>query len=506
MDIENEDLVKEDASVSFEIKMNYVQDDGRSIAVVPTLYRAVKKDAVLDNIKSTYVTSNTGIDFSQISSDTNGKGVYTIATTMNEEYPISYYRGDVDNNNVLFGGFCWLIVRTTEKGGVKLIYNGEPDSMGVCPSSGSSIQTTSNLDNYEIVPVGGIRYSIESTYFNDTYNSSSTPADVGYMYGTRYLSSSAEMVVDDGAVEQELSSESKDLNIVYGNDVSYDTTTGLYTLVTTTTSKLSEWQTNYEKIMGANGYHYTCFSEENTCSEVFYAHTHVDTDYDGTLEDGEIGTLYFIILQNGKKIENALEEMFENTTDSEVKKAIDTWYSENMTSYTEYLEDAIWCNDRSISEYAGWKKNGNAIYSENKLVIFSPAERISITGKPSLSCSNKRDSFTVDESETGNGKLDYPVGMITGDEVMYAGGTSTSNESYYLYNGDYYWTLSPGNFHYDYVRGTNVYSDGRVSHFGLDFPFPARPSVSLEPGTIYLSGDGTKEKPYQVGETIESEA
>ena len=78
----------------------------------------------MENTKSRYVSSNNGIDFSQISSDTNGKGVYTFASTYNDTYPVRYYRGDVDNNNVLFGGYCWKIVRTTSTGGVKLIYNG----------------------------------------------------------------------------------------------------------------------------------------------------------------------------------------------------------------------------------------------------------------------------------------------------------------------------------------------------------------------------------------------
>lgn len=38
--------------------------------------------------------------------------------------PIYYYRGAVDNNNVIFGGYCWQIVRTTDTGGIKMIYNG----------------------------------------------------------------------------------------------------------------------------------------------------------------------------------------------------------------------------------------------------------------------------------------------------------------------------------------------------------------------------------------------
>ena len=79
----------------------------------------------MDNISSDYVESSSGIDFSKIASDTNGKGVYTLSQTANQSWPIHYYRGEVDNNHVIFGGYCWKIVRTTETGGVKLLYNGK---------------------------------------------------------------------------------------------------------------------------------------------------------------------------------------------------------------------------------------------------------------------------------------------------------------------------------------------------------------------------------------------
>ena len=79
----------------------------------------------MDNIQSEFVSASTGIDFGAISSDTNGKGVYMRAGTENDAYPIVYYRGAVDNNNVVFNNKCWKAVRTTDTGGVKLIYNGE---------------------------------------------------------------------------------------------------------------------------------------------------------------------------------------------------------------------------------------------------------------------------------------------------------------------------------------------------------------------------------------------
>lgn len=106
MDIQEEDLLSVDHSLSLSVSMNYVQDDGTAVDPTPSLYYTVAKSAVLDNVASSFVSSNNGINFSGISSDTNGRGVYTYSSTSLDVYPIHYYRGNVDNNHVLFAGFC----------------------------------------------------------------------------------------------------------------------------------------------------------------------------------------------------------------------------------------------------------------------------------------------------------------------------------------------------------------------------------------------------------------
>ena len=56
--------------------------------------------------------------------DTTYLGLYTGEGADTYANPVYYYKGNVQNNNVLFAGFCWKIVRTTETGGVKIVYNG----------------------------------------------------------------------------------------------------------------------------------------------------------------------------------------------------------------------------------------------------------------------------------------------------------------------------------------------------------------------------------------------
>jgi hypothetical protein len=107
--------------ISFKVKVEAQE----GIWVLGSLEEIMRRNAVMDNTTSTYVSAATGIDFVSFASDTNGKGVYTRAGTENDTYPIVYYRGDVIDNNVFFANKCWKTVRTTDTGGVKLIYNGE---------------------------------------------------------------------------------------------------------------------------------------------------------------------------------------------------------------------------------------------------------------------------------------------------------------------------------------------------------------------------------------------
>ncbi len=92
------------------------------------IYDKLKNDAVRDDISSTYVTNPNGIDFSEVSSDTNGKGLYMIGSTRNDKYPILYYRGNISNNFLIYAGYCWEIIRTTSTGGIKIQYAGIPNN------------------------------------------------------------------------------------------------------------------------------------------------------------------------------------------------------------------------------------------------------------------------------------------------------------------------------------------------------------------------------------------
>lgn len=140
--------------------------DGEVKVNANTLFDIMKVSAVPDDRPSQYVTSENGINFKERASDTNGKGVYELrssnATSDGTNIPIYYYRGKVDNNYVVFGGYCWQMIRSTPDKGVKLSYSGaaEGDNKDLCtgPRSGYisadkswSPQVSSTYENYVIV-------------------------------------------------------------------------------------------------------------------------------------------------------------------------------------------------------------------------------------------------------------------------------------------------------------------------------------------------------------------
>jgi len=290
------------------------------------------------------------------------------------------------------------------------------------------------------------------------------------------LSSKTEMVnirMSNGETYDSLYEQVQNIKWIYGNDVSWDGSK--YTLISTIGSSPAEFNSEKSKI--GQGYHYTCFTTEYSCSSVSYIY------YTGS------GSPYYINLSNGKTIDKAMEEMQTNTKNSAIKTTIDKWYEENMINYTKYLEDTVWCNDRSMGNSNGWTKDGNA----NNSLYYS----FSIRRRPDINCSNKNDAFTVGE-EHGNGALTYPVALLTGDEMILAGGgMGNSNDEYYLYTTNNYWGLSSYLFNYESVASVvQISYAGQLSEWNVGIFMGVRPSVSLISGTKLEGGDGTASDPY----------
>ena len=239
---------------------------------------------------------------------------------------------------------------------------------------------------------------------------------------------------------------------------------------------------------------------------------YVGTSHDTTT--GNIGTSLFNQNYDSPKYvgykygeDTSLDTIRNNTTDSTIKTTIDTWYQNNLTNYTKYLStSAVYCNDRSLGT--------GQTYSVSSGFNFAPYYRMDPATKaakanPSYNCTDIRDAFSVDNTSA---KLDYPVSLMTADEIAFAGGVAFQNMStpyaWFISNSagtqvsTDWWSLSPF-----YWGGSSAYvwywysGDACLGSDGVDSADAVRPAISLKSCIKYSTGNGTYETPYEIVET-----
>ena len=221
-------------------------------------------------------------------------------------------------------------------------------------------------------------------------------------------------------------------------------------------------------------------------------------------------------------------EAFQNNVDSVILTKLKVWYDLKLRNYNDMLADTIWCNDKNTTS-----TNGSA-----NLVQFTAYSRAA--GKddgdyhpnkgtgPTLVCAkiNKTSvdpnlsRFTANDTLNGNGKLKgsngsgsllYKIGLLTYDEVAFAGGAFAdgttnfggyNNKTYYLYyNTGNWWVMTPfyANTMDDYSYGIVVLNIGRMVKSWVNNSYGLRPAISLLASTeIKSGGTGTSTNPYVV--------
>ena len=168
------------------------------------------------------------------------------------------------------------------------------------------------------------------------------------------------------------------------------------------------------------------------------------------------------------------------TTDSSILNTLQSWYtSSNLDDYADYIDTSVgFCSDRNMASGSSWNSTGS--YHG-----YAAYGRLYTNKSPSLLCNS---SDIIKE----------PVGLITADEVSFAGGGTFSNTSYYLYNNQYYWTMSPSDFaSTGYAVVFYVGSRGSLGNLNVDSTFGVRPVINLKADTLF-SGSGTISDPYVV--------
>ena len=151
-------------AIDLNLANKLIMDEGGTEAikdkVAPDLTKAAIGQAYYDTLPDT-CTEQYCISKANSTVET---GMYSAP----DDYGTSYYfRGDVLNNNLIFGGYCWKVVRINGNGSIRVLYNGTPTD-GVCINSNISTVSASNI-------------SIGTSAFNSVATDN---AYVGYMYGT----------------------------------------------------------------------------------------------------------------------------------------------------------------------------------------------------------------------------------------------------------------------------------------------------------------------------------
>ena len=190
------------------------------------------------------------------------------------------------------------------------------------------------------------------------------------------------------------------------------------------------------------------------------------------------------------------DEVHTNTTSSTVKTKVDNWYKTNIVDkgYSSYVSNTVgFCGDRTLRSGDGISTSNYSYFGaykryENKSPIFTCPELA-------------RDLYTTVNSSTGNRVLTYPVGLITYDELVYAGIDNPHiNKLSWAYSSMYYWTMTPSFFSVanGYASEWMQHSDGYLGIWGILTSLGARPVINLKVDVKITGGTGTANDPYVI--------
>lgn len=229
---------------------------------------------------------------------------------------------------------------------------------------------------------------------------------------------------------------------------------------------------------------------------------YVGYSYGGEKQDNYSSTHHYIV-EEGANIK----------TDSTIKGKLESWYmnNTNLASYTNliygndtsvdikdnYVADTVFCNDRKVSD--------NNIYGFKQVVTkYESRNRIDSKIKPTIYCESQNDAYSLSTTVGGlngtNSAIVYPIGLITVDEVRYAGGAlGKSNSTYYLNNSNKYWTMSPDGYYSDGAKLFIVESNGSISSTLSNTENVILPVIALKKNTLVDRGTGYYDNPYIIG-------
>ena len=463
------------------------------------------------NLQIVFTDSDGAISGSNIEPGWNTTKTFTVENNSKSEYKYNIVIKDLLNTFVTNGYLQYKI--TTTNGGYNMT------EFKDIPKSSAPKDT---ILAYSVsIPVGVTQsYTIEFKYAND--ESVDQSDDMGKkLSGTLFITEGTEQPTLLSQILNDNPTRSTRSN---NNNGTNDFAT---TLTTTTTGTLF---TSTESITGITDtpkevYYYAGNTTNNWVkfANIYWRIIRTNHDssirllYVGTSHDtttGNIGTSLFNQNYDSPKYvgykygeDTSLDTIRNNTTDSTIKTTIDTWYQNNLTNYTKYLStSAVYCNDRS--------EGTGQTYSASADFNFAPYYRMDYDtdgakANPSYNCTNIKDAFSVDNTSA---KLDYPVSLMTADEIAFAGGVAFQNMStpyaWFISNSagtqvsTDWWSLSPSGW-FDGGAGVWDWNSGgaNLSSNYVNDASAVRPAISLKSCIKYSTGNGIYETPYEIVET-----
>ncbi len=260
-----------------------------------------------------------------------------------------------------------------------------------------------------------------------------------------------------------------------------------------------------------------CVASNNDTTAAFarYSGTTYTSVFNSAINDNAyVGFMY------GEIGKTTYAETHKNSNKSAILQNLEKWYNTYISTYESKLADTIWCNDKSVyktTSYNPWSigtrgtKYGigtNVNYYNSVQRLLTNSNTAGGTG-PTLICPNdnlggKLSKLTVNDTVNGNGALDKKIGLLTIDEIVFAGAVyKTANTTYYLYenaSGSQWWSLTPS--HYGIGGDADVWRYLNSSEYirgeAVNEARGLRPAISLKSITTISKGTGTSSDPYVI--------
>ena len=371
--------------------------------------------------------------------------------------------------------------------------SGEYEKINQIPTSGYTLNTEQSYCEVNNEKDNSIPMSYDDGRVYVGVNTTGTKC---YLYFDEYVPSAKDIILADQNTILTRDDFSIDITettagIVYKslNDNQYDNDGEVYYFAGYPTNNWLIFGGFYWRIIRINGDDSIRIIYQGTEANTTGANTQISTSaFNSSFQNNMyVGYMY----QNN--------EVHGLSSSSTIKEVLDTWYRDNLaTNYGNKIDgNAGFCGDRIPSTNSS-SSNGQGGTGTAE-TFYNGYIRLYSHKTPSFKCNND-DLYTTHESSKGNKALTYPIGLISADEVAYAGGTISGNNNYYLYTGEDYWTMTPsvynGNARDFYITSGRNFNVGNM--FAVFAPFGVRPVINLKADVQITGGNGSSTNPYKV--------